>query len=112
MKRLFYLFLFITTATQAQTLISFQELGLSFEIPNGWNGQLQDEFYIMGHETIPGLMILSQNSSTSSSELKALAMEGVYDEGVQLKPVVNFELKGNNKVEGFYEGTFNGSQHR
>ena len=54
-------------------------------------------------------MILIQNSSSSANELKSLAMQGIYDEGVRLKPTSEFSIVGNNKIEGFYEGNFNGS---
>lgn len=110
MKYLLFVFQFIVITAFPQTPVSFQELGLSFELPEGWNGQIQEEYYLVGHETMPGLMILFKNSATSAADLKASAQQGIYDEGVQLKPSSDFELKGSNKIEGFYEGIFDGAQ--
>ncbi len=111
MKKLVFLILFAGAIhLKAQERISFQELGLSFEIPSGWTGKLQDEYYLLGHQTIPGLMILSQNSSTTAKGLKSLATRGIFEEGVELKPEGDFRLVGTNKVEGYYKGTFDGAE--
>lgn len=110
MKYLVFIFQFIAITAFSQKAVSFQELGLSFELPEGWNGQIQEEYYLVGHETMPGLMIIFQNSAANTKELKASAQQGIYDEGVQLKPSSGFELKGSNKIEGFYEGIFDGAQ--
>ncbi len=96
-----------------QTLYShveFQELGLSFDIPQGWKGQLTDAAVILGHYRLAGLMILTENQSQTAKDLKKLAMEGLADDGVQLTPVEEFDLIGENRVEGFYQGTFSGFQ--
>ena len=39
-------------------------------------------------------------------------MQGIQAEGIRLSPKGNFTLKGNNQVEGFYEGIFNGANVR
>lgn len=87
--------------------VELQELGLSFNIPNGWSGQVEAEYIVLGHTTIPGLMILSSNTNKDVQSLKAEALKGLLDEGVDLKPSGDFMLKGENRVEGMYQGTFN-----
>lgn len=98
--------------SQTNRRMEFQELGLSFEVPKGWNGQVMEDYYVMGHTTIPGLMILSKNSSNDVDQLKKLAMQGITDTGIQLSPKGEFKAVGRNRVEGFYEGIFNGSEAR
>lgn len=100
----------LATAQQLPTHNEFQELGLSFDLPTGWQGQLSEEAIFLGHNSIPGLMILTENQSTSASQLKYLAMQGLVDQGIQLTPVDEFKLIGNNRVEGFYQGYYNGSE--
>ncbi len=113
MKQLVISFVFLLMVSsiaraQSNGLVEFQELGVSFRVPSGWTGGIKDDFYLLGHSSIPGLMILSENKSKTSKELKNLAMQGIQEEGIQLSPKDDFKLKGNNQVEGFYEGTFNG----
>ncbi len=97
---------------QSNKTIKLKELGLSFQIPGGWSGGIEGDYYLLGHKTIPGLMVLSQNKSKTASELKNLALQGITDEGVQLSPKGDFKIVGDTRVEGFYEGIFNGSQVR
>ena len=98
--------------SQTNRRMEFQELGLSFEMPKGWSGQVSDDYFIMGHTTIPGLMILTKNTSKDVGEMKNLAMQGITDDGISLSPKGEFRTIGNKRVEGFYEGIFNGSSAR
>ncbi len=95
---------------QSNRKVNLQELGLSFVIPQGWSGGVKGDLYLLGHNSIPGLIVLSQNSSQSARELKTLALKGISAEGIELSPKGEFKLKGNDRVEGFYEGIFNGSR--
>lgn len=98
------------TAQQLPSHNEFQELGLSFDIPFGWQGQLSDSSVLLGHNSISGLMVLTENTAKNATQLKTLAMEGLTDEGVQLTPSDEFRVVANNRVEGFYQGQFNGAQ--
>lgn len=111
MKNLFLIlsFFFITFNLHSQVVpkhIDLPELGLSFDIPDGWTGQLEGEYLILGHQSIPGLMIIFQNNSPNTQALKETAMEGISEEGIALKPSSDFVIKGTNRVEGYYEGSF------
>ncbi|MBX2844725.1 MAG: hypothetical protein KTR13_00815 [Saprospiraceae bacterium] len=111
MKHFFILLLALTSTQlvvgQGQK-ITYSELGLSFVIPDGWSGQIDDDYYILGHHTIPGIMILFENTSTSAEELIREAQQGIREEGVVLQPTNDFVTKGNERVEGFYEGNVEG----
>jgi hypothetical protein len=115
MKKLFVIcyLMCCLTAINAQPLpphVEFSELGMSFDIPSGWTGQLSENMVILGHNTIPGLMVLSENQSNSALELKQEAMQGYVDNGIQLRAMGDFSIKNNDRVEGMYEGTFNGAE--
>ncbi len=101
----------ITLAAQAlPQQVELQELGLGFDIPPGWTGQIEGEYIFLGHNSIPGLMILSQNNSMNTEEMLNFAMRGIEEEGLQLRPEAQFATKGNKRVEGYYTGRLNGTQ--
>jgi len=90
-------------------LIDLPKYGVSFQVPEGWVTQMEEEYIFMGHQTIPGLIIIFENTAESAEELKANAEEGLYDEGVSLKPESRFEI-AENKVSGTDTGYFQGSE--
>ncbi len=87
--------------------VELEELGLSFNIGSGWTGQLNEDAIFLGHQTIPGFIILTQNNSANALQLKQLAMKGIYEQGISLNPQGEFKLQGNNRVEGIYSGLLN-----
>lgn len=89
--------------------LEFQEMGLSFDIPQGWQGELEEDVIVLRHRSLPGMMIITENLSKSSDELKLTAMKGITEEGIQLQPVGDFTSQ-KTRVEGNYKGYFNGSQ--
>ncbi|MCF6289190.1 MAG: hypothetical protein L3J53_08165 [Proteobacteria bacterium] len=110
MTLLFGFYAVTLAAQQLPSHVEFKELGLSFDIPSGWQGQLTEETVLLGHNSIPGLMILTENQAKNAMQLKHLAMQGVVEGGIKLTPTDEFQLLGKNRVEGFYQGYFNGSE--
>ena len=112
-KIILLLFLTINLLTMnAQTLgksVELKELGLSFEIPAGWSGGVQGDYILLGHNTIPGMMLLLQNQSKTAQELKNLAEQGIAEEGVALSPLGEFEIVNGIRVKGHYEGRYDGT---
>jgi len=89
--------------------VEFEELGLSFDIPNGWTGQIDGEYVILGHNSVPGIMVIFENNSPDANSLKSLAEQGIYTEAASLSADGNFTITASNRVEGMYKGFFNGS---
>ncbi len=89
--------------------VDLSQLGIKFTFPDGWTGQEEGEYLLAGHTSIPGLMILFQNQSMSTEELKLLALQGIREEGVSLQPKGDFTVVSPTRVEGFYEGNFQGA---
>ncbi len=90
--------------------VDLQELGLKFDIPSGWTGQAKEEYIVLRHQSMPGIMILTVNDSKSAEALKTEAMKGIVQEGINLRPSGDFILKGDKRVEGIYEGMFDGTK--
>lgn len=63
---------FIMTPQQLQ-MANLEELGISFEVPKGWSGQMEAEYILLGHQTLPGFMVLTENEAKNLEDLKAKA---------------------------------------
>lgn len=100
---------YTTMQAQLSKHVELQELGLSFDIPNGWSGQVEGEYIVLGHKSIPGMMLLFQNNSKTAQDLKSLAMQGFMEEGIYLNPSDKFKIVSSTRVEGNYLGQYNGT---
>ncbi len=111
---LFVLFLFaISTffhSAQAQQTghVSDPALGLAFDIPSGWVGQLSGDYFIIGHQSIPGMIILSMHQS-NVNQLKQEAKKGLHDpdNSVALQLSGNIQDLNKHTIAGMLEGTVN-----
>lgn len=110
MKTLFtaLLSLALFTTMGQGTLINLDEFGLRFTVPTGWTHVIENDVIIMGHETLPGIMLAFQNDASNLAELKAVANQGIQDPNINLTPSSQFKTVGKHKLEGFYSGTFDG----
>ncbi|MFT5892898.1 MAG: hypothetical protein ACI9Y7_003013 [Dokdonia sp.] len=92
---------------KAQEQVSLEDFGLSFTIPEGWTGDIQGEYIVLGHTTIPGMMILMENPATTIQSLIATAQKGIQDDGFNLTADGAFKTVNSKRAEGFYKGTYN-----
>lgn len=107
-----FLFIFSILKVDAQALpqhVEFQELGLRFDIPNGWTGQISGDYVVLGHNTVPGIMVLFENNSPDANSLKTLAEQGIYTDVAALSSLGTFNVVATNRVEGMYQGLFDGT---
>lgn len=101
---------FYSHAQQNRT-INEPDFGVQFTVPEGWNYQQSEMGYIMGHNTIPGIIILMGNDFKSIEEVENAASQGLQEDNgtfLQLKG----ELKpfGQNGRAGNFSGTLEGQQ--
>lgn len=94
-------------AQQLPQQVKFQELGLAFDIPDGWLGQLDGDYILLGSHTEAGLMIVFENTSASALELKQIAEQGFEIKGAYLDPIDGPVIKSPKRVEGMFQGMFN-----
>jgi hypothetical protein len=97
----------ISTLTAQKTgRIEYKTLGVSFTIPNGWVGQEGDGVFLMGSQTLPGLMLITTHEATSIEQLKQEAQAGFNEgNGTVLSLSGQFESVGNNGVGAEMTGT-------
>ncbi len=97
-------------AQQLPAHVELQELGLSFDIPSGWVGQMSEDAIIMGHHHMPGMMIVFENPSRNSEEMIQAAKQGIQEPGIQLLPAGQIKKVNQMRIEGRFQGSFQNNQ--
>ena len=105
------LFASVSTLLSAQQSgsVNYPELGLSFDIPQGWVGQERGDIYLMGSHELPGLIILIPNEVSSFEQMRQEAYAG-FQEGTQTNLQLSSPLKSiNSSILGAnFSGTLDG----
>ncbi len=104
------MFAFNLTNAQLTGHVNYEELGISFDIPEGWMGQEGDDMVILGSNTVAGLVIITPHTS-SKSELANEAKAGIVDQsGTNMQLAGNLEDLSKNAVAGMFTGTMENQQ--
>lgn len=117
MKTLSFLFcslLFsLSLAAQQTGKVDYPNLGISFTIPDGWVGQETDGGFMVGHYTIPGLILLSPHEVRTLEDMKREASMGMSD-GVTIDLRLSAAIKtlAANAISAEYTGTIQGQSAR
>lgn len=102
------LFLLGTLHVNAQQTgkVDYKVLGINFTIPNGWVGQEGDGMYVMGSNSIPGVILMTTNAATTVDQMKQEARLGIVDQtGTNLQLSGDFESVGTKGVGAEFLGT-------
>ena len=93
--------------SQATGKIEYKQLGLSFVIPEGWVGQETQVGYMMGSNSIPGvILMLPHDVPYTLDQIKQQAYQGLTDEnGTALKLSGELSDLGKQSVGGLFSGT-------
>jgi hypothetical protein len=88
-------------------------MGVRFSVPPGWKQQKQQAVYVLGHDTIPGMVLIIPHSSNSIQELRAAASEPLYqgNDG-QLMVTGPPETLAPNMMAAEYGGNIQGQEAR
>ncbi len=92
-------------------VVSDPSMGVRFSVPSGWKYEKRQAVYVMGHMTIPGMILVMPHTSNTIQELQAAASEPLYqaDDGqlmVSGLPVI----LANNMIGADYGGQLQGKQ--
>lgn len=105
-----------STAAPAQPIaggdvVNDPSMGVRFSVPSGWKHQKQQANYIVGHDTIPGMILILPHTSNSVQELAATASEPLYQaEDGQLAVSDAPVTLANNMIAADYGGSIQGKQ--
>ena len=89
--------------------VFYDQLGIGFTIPEGWLGQEANGMFLMGSNTIPGLLLIMPQEATSLEAMKADLSNGYADAmGTNLMPVGGLTDLGRQSFGTIYAGTLEG----
>lgn len=94
-------------------VVNDPSMGVRFSVPPGWKPQKQQANYIMGHDTIPGMILVIPHTSNSIQELAAAASEPLYQaEDGQLMVTSSPQNLASNMIVADYGGNVQGKDAR
>lgn len=109
-----FIFLLLTSTLIGQKTgqVNYPTLGVSFTIPNGWVGQEGEGVFIMGSNSIPGLILLSTSTAQSMEAIRQEAQAGLVDPnaGINLQLSSALENLAANAVGGEFSGILENQQ--
>ncbi|GAB5553477.1 MAG: hypothetical protein Sapg2KO_30680 [Saprospiraceae bacterium] len=86
--------------------VDYKVLGINFTIPNGWVGQEGEGMFVMGSNTIPGVILMTTNEATTMEQMKQEARVGIVDQaGTNLQLSGDFDAVGTNGIGAEFLGT-------
>jgi hypothetical protein len=94
--------------------VSVPELGCSFSIPAGWNGQKQGDAIYLTSTNYKGFILIQRHAYNSVEQMANEASQGIVDESTntRLMPVSQFQPFGKNGMVAEFSGTAQGNAAR
>ncbi len=84
----------------------------TFAVPSGWKYQKTERGAVLGHDSIPGLILVMSHEVGNLQELQAEMNQGIQEEDLQLMPTGGLQRAGTNALVGEYTGMAQGTQVR
>lgn len=93
----------------AGTEVSLPAAGFAFRPPPGWTARQTPQGAVLGHATIPGLLVVFRHEASTPDDLRRLFAQGVTDGGTRIAPSGPVEPLGRRGIAGPLAGTSNGA---
>jgi len=97
-------------ASLSQDEVSDPDWGFRFSLPKGWKVEKGPKGAILGHDTIPGMILVSPHMASSFQEVQMQMQMGLAEEEVQLQLASQLQSLGNNVIAGIYSGIYQRQQ--
>ena len=107
-KQLYMLCLVMASMPLLAQEVSYEHLGIEFQIPQGWVGQETEGGYIMGSNTEPGMLLITTHTAKSLEQLRTEAAQGIVDEGTMLQMQGQIETLSSSAIGAEFGGNMNG----
>ncbi len=93
---------------QSENQVDYPQIGLSFKTPAGWVGQESNGVYVMGHNSIAGIIfIIPHTTPLTVSQMLAESTNGIeFAAGTAFSPVGNLTTFDANSMGGPFSGTY------
>ncbi|RMG90015.1 MAG: hypothetical protein D6708_09075 [Candidatus Dadabacteria bacterium] len=86
--------------------------GFSFDPPSGWTARQTPQGVLLGHATVPGVVLVFPHRAADAAEMRRLFAQGIVEEGVVLRPSGAPEPLGEAALGGAVEGSADGAPIR
>lgn len=95
-------------------VISVPEMGISFAIPAGWNGQKQNDAIYLTSTSYKGFIVITRHAYKDLQQMANEASQGIIDEttNTRLMPVSQLQPFGKNGMVAEFSGTAQGQKAR
>jgi len=98
------MFPFLNVTAQLTGHVNYEQIGIEFDIPDGWFGQEMNDMVVLGSNTIPGVIIISTHENTKA-QLEAEAKNPIVDNaGTNLRLSGELAELSANAVGGAFTG--------
>lgn len=104
----------VPPSSRGGNVISVAELGCSFAIPAGWNGQKQGEAVYLTSTSYKGFIVIQRHNYNSLQQMANEAGQGIVDQSTNTKlmPVSQFQPFGKNGMVAEFAGMAQGQKAR
>jgi hypothetical protein len=86
--------------------------GFKFRPPMGWKFSKDHNGAILGHDTVPGMIVVFPHRQSNLEAVAQQMQEGLVEEDFYLVPSTQLQQKGSNLLSGECAGTWQGQQAR
>lgn len=103
--------LLLVAPLQAKLLsgpVDYPALGVRFTIPEGWVAQETEAGLVLGSNTEPGLMLVSQHAYRSLNEIQQAGDEGINDSSLSLRRKGDYRSIDEQSVGALFTGVYDG----
>lgn len=95
--------------SQESNRVNYEQLGISFLIPNGWQGQETNNGVVLQNQRLGGIILISTHNQ-NISQIKAEALKPIQDEqGTYLTLLGSLEELSPTAVAGTFDGYLQGA---
>ena len=88
--------------------VDYKELGIRFEVPTGWVGQESGGVFVMGSNSVAGIILVTTHAHTSMAALETEAKAGISEGTTTLKLEGAIEKISDQTIGGYFSGTMEG----
>jgi len=86
--------------------------GFAFKPPAGWKYQKSTQGILLGHDTVPGIIIVFPHTYNNPHAVQTGMMEGLQEEGIVMYPAGQLQQIKSGAISGEYQGIWQGQQAR
>jgi len=104
--------IFIACSSLHAQSLSDPQWGFSFQVPQGWTYEHDASGAVLGHSTIPGMILVIPHTAASAEELQLAMREGLEEDEMTLYPSGEIKKGKGSTFSAPYTGVVQGQEVR